>query len=413
MTHLFSEFELDSWASDPVSPAEGECWYNSTEERMKLRTAGGNNAMMMVVNAGASTNPGVTDDVTGGYSEGSVWINTTADTAWVCVDPTDGAAVWIEITAGAGATVVTAAAVIADNAVVRGNGGARDVQSSGITISDNDEMRHAGTVEWDKGADIASAAALILGTDGNYFDVTGTTSITSVAAKPIGTRILLQFDGIVTVTHHATNLILATGANFTTAAGNHLELVNYDGTNWREVNRSTAGGGSTDADAIHDNVAAEISAVTEKTAPVAADLALIEDSAASNAKKRIQLGNIPLASQIVEATGAVTTTSSTDVLVTSMTITPASGTYLVWFSGAGGNTGSENVSAFSIWSAGSQVASSERLEALAKDEPTSSRNYCCVARVTVNGSQAIEGRFRADSGTARTTTRNLMILKVD
>lgn len=36
----------------------------------------------------------------------------------------------------------------------------------------------------------------------------------------------------------------------------------------------------------------EISAVTEKTAPVSADLVLIEDSAASNAKKRVQLSNI-------------------------------------------------------------------------------------------------------------------------
>ena len=50
---------------------------------------------------------------------------------------------------------------------------------------------------------------------------------------------------------------------------------------------------TTDADAIHDNVSAEISAITEKTTPVSADLVLIEDSAASNAKKRLQIGNLP------------------------------------------------------------------------------------------------------------------------
>jgi len=48
-----------------------------------------------------------------------------------------------------------------------------------------------------------------------------------------------------------------------------------------------------DAAAIHDDTAAEISAITEKTTPVAADLLLIEDSAASNAKKRVQVGNLP------------------------------------------------------------------------------------------------------------------------
>jgi len=48
-----------------------------------------------------------------------------------------------------------------------------------------------------------------------------------------------------------------------------------------------------DTDAIHDNVSAEISAITEKLTPVAADLIVIEDSAAANVKKRVQVGNLP------------------------------------------------------------------------------------------------------------------------
>lgn len=48
-----------------------------------------------------------------------------------------------------------------------------------------------------------------------------------------------------------------------------------------------------DPNSIHDNVAGEIAAVTEKTTPVSGDWLLIEDSAASNAKKRIQVGNLP------------------------------------------------------------------------------------------------------------------------
>lgn len=58
-------------------------------------------------------------------------------------------------------------------------------------------------------------------------------------------------------------------------------------------NYSNLGGGGTDADAIHDNVAGEIAAVTEKATPVAADLVLIEDSEDSNNKKRVQVGNLP------------------------------------------------------------------------------------------------------------------------
>ena len=48
-----------------------------------------------------------------------------------------------------------------------------------------------------------------------------------------------------------------------------------------------------DQNAIHDNVSGEISSITEKTTPVSADLILIEDSAASNAKKKVQVGNLP------------------------------------------------------------------------------------------------------------------------
>ena len=59
--------------------------------------------------------------------------------------------------------------------------------------------------------------------------------------------------------------------------------------NWEDLTSA----GATDGDAIHDNVASEISAITEKVTPVNADLLLIEDSAAGNAKKRVQAGNLP------------------------------------------------------------------------------------------------------------------------
>jgi hypothetical protein len=49
----------------------------------------------------------------------------------------------------------------------------------------------------------------------------------------------------------------------------------------------------TDPDAVHDNASGEIAAVTAKATPVVGDLLLIEDSEASNAKKRITLGDLP------------------------------------------------------------------------------------------------------------------------
>ncbi len=74
-------------------------------------------------------------------------------------------------------------------------------------------------------------------------------------------------------------------------------------------------GVGTDADAIHDNVAAEISAVAEKAAPISADLLLIEDSAAGNAKKRAQIGNLPSSAVAKAYLHARVDEQTTDLLV--------------------------------------------------------------------------------------------------
>ena len=51
--------------------------------------------------------------------------------------------------------------------------------------------------------------------------------------------------------------------------------------------------GTSDVNAIHDNVAWEIALITEKVTPASADLIIIEDSADSNNKKKVQVGNLP------------------------------------------------------------------------------------------------------------------------
>ena len=93
-------------------------------------------------------------------------------------------------------------------------------------------------LEFNKGADIASVAALALGTDGNYFDVTGTTGITSINTRRIGSVVKLHFDGALVLTHHATNLVLPSGLNITTAAGDEIEFYEYDTGKWRCTNYS-------------------------------------------------------------------------------------------------------------------------------------------------------------------------------
>ena len=75
-----------------------------------------------------------------------------------------------------------------------------------------------------KGADIASAATVVIGTDGSYFDITGTTGISTQFTVDAGRRFTLQFDGAVVITDNAA-ITLAGAANFTTAAGDILSFV--------------------------------------------------------------------------------------------------------------------------------------------------------------------------------------------
>ncbi len=117
----------------------------------------------------------------------------------------------------------------------------------------------------------------------------------------------------------------------------------------------------TDVDAIHDNVAGEITAITEKTAPVAADVILLEDSAAGNAKRRVQIGNLPFPAPLtVIATAPDPITSGTDILVDSLTRTPGAGNYLVSAGMTAILSANNSAADFSIYVNGSQVTGSVR-----------------------------------------------------
>ena len=73
---------------------------------------------------------------------------------------------------------------------------------------------------WEQGADVASAGTTSLG-EGGYFNITGTTTITDIdfATDKAGRKAWVKFAGALTLTHNASTLILPTGANITTAAG--------------------------------------------------------------------------------------------------------------------------------------------------------------------------------------------------
>lgn len=92
-------------------------------------------------------------------------------------------------------------------------------------------------INFAKGADISSASTTDIGAaTGNVVDVTGTTTITGLGTVQAGTTRFVRFTGILTLTHNGTSLILPTGADITTAAGDEAIFVSLGSGNWRCAN---------------------------------------------------------------------------------------------------------------------------------------------------------------------------------
>lgn len=99
---------FDVLSSDPVSPVEGQMWYNSTEKVVKTYQGGSTQTSLAKNNLSAVAAPTVNDDSADGYSIGSRWIDTSGQEEYVCISPALGAAVWKGTTTGGGSGITEA-----------------------------------------------------------------------------------------------------------------------------------------------------------------------------------------------------------------------------------------------------------------------------------------------------------------
>jgi len=116
------------------------------------------------------------------------------------------------------------------------------------------------------------------------------------------------------------------------------------------------------------------------------------------------------------STANTTTTSTTDVLVTTMTITPVAGTYILQWNMEVSATSNNRVIVGSIYVGGVQVTDSSRQYFVRTGNATFTAadigRLVGTAKITVNGSQAIEIRWRTNGGTAVTQGRSMSLIEV-
>jgi hypothetical protein len=92
------------------------------------------------------------------------------------------------------------------------------------------------TINEAQGDNIASAATTDIGAaTGNYVRITGSVTISSFGTAQAGTRRIVEFNSALTLTYNSTSLVLPTGANITTEAGDVAIFVSRGSGNWKCV----------------------------------------------------------------------------------------------------------------------------------------------------------------------------------
>jgi hypothetical protein len=116
---------------------------------------------------------------------------------------------------------------------------------SAMTLDGSQGLKMSDTrIQGAKGSDVVSANDTTLAA-GNYFDITGATTINGIAITnwQAGSLVTLQFDSTPTVKHNTVasagfaSILLAGAADFV-ASANDILMLQYDGTTWREVSRT-------------------------------------------------------------------------------------------------------------------------------------------------------------------------------
>jgi len=119
---------------------------------------------------------------------------------------------------------------------------ANAVAITGGTATGISEQAMTGRMKGAKGIDVVAANDLTLGTDGNFFIITGNTQINAIATSgwQAGAEVTLLFTGTPTVKHNTAGAggfasFLLHGSVDLAAANNTILKLIYDGTNWQQT----------------------------------------------------------------------------------------------------------------------------------------------------------------------------------
>lgn len=206
----------------------------------------------------------------GSYSPPSNSFNPAVD--GTTIDQDDWNTLLADIAVALTASIASDGQTVTSAAIPFANGVQVDTISektsnTGVTI--DGVLLKDGRVDWNKGANIASASSPdIWASNGNVIHITGTTTITDFADAPkAGLVRFVEFDGALTLTHDNAKIDIPGDANITTAAGDRM-IVYADSTTLFKVlayQQSAAGLPASGPASSTDNAIARFDGTTGKT----------------------------------------------------------------------------------------------------------------------------------------------------
>ena len=112
----------------------------------------------------------------------------------------------------------------------------------------------------------------------------------------------------------------------------------------------------------------------------------------------------------VTATATFTTTSATDVLLTTMSVSPTAGTYGVWFTAAWNVSNANAVARFTVYNNG--VAVTDSLRDIDSPGGGAAAAFATQTAIQITAGNAVDVRARTTSGTLTVTNRNLLLIRL-
>ncbi len=327
-----------------------------------------------------------TDDVSLGYVVGSRWIDTTADKEYVCLDNTDGAAVWLDTTAGAAGGEQNTYSTDGGTALTKTKVGV-NLPFKGLT---------------------ATSTKIALASNANDIGIDVTEG--NLTLDNLGGTLGVAKGGTGAVTHTSGNFLVGAGTSAVTSAKVAPAGVVVGTTDTQTLTNKTMTATTNDVAAKSLHSATTVVDVAAATAPTVGQV-LTATSATAATWQTASAG--ALTTVEITATTSTTTTSATYVALNGMTTTPAAATYIVSFSASGAGTDKDQLITVGMFKAGVLINHSERHShnisghTHIMDMPVHSQSI-----VAVNGSETIDMRWKASLGTATMYERCMYLLKV-